>query len=353
MVLLIEALMCMMCVSKKFYSLISSSEFIKRHFVAALKEGNNFMLFDPNFVSDEHEKPFYLLSYEKPTNFSTMKRIPNVIYSDCYQIDFGSASFVFIIDTESRGDIIHLWSPFIRKSLSITISTIGLEKFTFNDSRHLVLGFGYVSQKDHLIVQILYVEDEENEFLHLDMILAGSSVAPRQNCQKKTLSHLLRYFHSEDTWEKIELPVFPWYLCDSISRAFVNNSVHWIPSHVGGDSNDNEPVILSFRLLNEVFGEIKLPAYYNIEVSEMDEEYENEASGTKEFDAVLDRFVHFPSLITSNDEIAIIRTNVGDGKLELCLHDLVLLDAKPENMEVPKGIDDDEEEKEALDTAGV
>ncbi|CAI9090068.1 OLC1v1024758C1 [Oldenlandia corymbosa var. corymbosa] len=404
MVLPIDALMCMMCVSKKFLSLISSSEFIKRHLLAALKEGNKFMLFDPNFVYNEPQKPFYLLSYENPINFSTIKRIPNVIDSDSYQIVSASGGLVFIIDTDSCGAIIHLWNPFIRRSLSLTTSTIGLEKFTFNDSRHLALGFGYVSQwDDHKIVRILYVEEEENGFL-------SSAAAQKKIANKENIIPFVEIFSlRSNTWEKIESSIFPWYLCDSISRDFVNNCVHWMASHVDGNSNNSEPVILSFDLLNEVFREIKLPAYYNFEESKMVEvtiykgnlsllfahnpslgklqhcllfvmeEYGNEASWTKEFDVVLDGFVHFPSLITANDEIAIIRTNVDDGKSELYLHNfcsnesrafgddqievpenvdflpmigsLVLLNAKNENMELLQGIDDDEKEKEALDSA--
>ncbi|CAI9090078.1 OLC1v1024768C1 [Oldenlandia corymbosa var. corymbosa] len=365
MFLPVEALVCLMCVSKFWYSFIASREFINHHFQASYNGGNKFLLSGPNIICGNPLKRFKSLLYMNPLDISCMKKIPCQIDSNCCQIVSSCAGLVCLTDPDRYGVIIHLWNPFIRKSLKITSSSIGVENFTFDDFTQLVLGFGYIFEtNEHKIVRIVYVEEpddeeEEDDFFHARNMIAAHNpgqvvissyfLDASTSVASQNVTHVEVFSLKTNTWREIKAPnVALWYLCDSFSRAFLNNCVHWRAFRK--DDTMDAPVILSFDFLNEVFGEVKLPDQYNFQVSVINEvtvyngklsfltaenlyttdqqrcsffimdEYGNQSSWSTVFNVVLNGIIHVPTMITVEDEIAYVKSNVDEGTIELYLH---------------------------------
>ncbi|KAG8372877.1 hypothetical protein BUALT_Bualt12G0112800 [Buddleja alternifolia] len=60
-------------------------------------------------------------------------------------------------------------------------------------------------------------------------------------------------------WKNIEVDYFPWDVLDMRSKAFLNESLHWIANL--RDFDEDVMVILAFHFGKEVFQQISLPNY--------------------------------------------------------------------------------------------
>ncbi|XP_012853138.1 PREDICTED: F-box/kelch-repeat protein At3g06240-like isoform X3 [Erythranthe guttata] len=99
-------------------------------------------------------------------------------------------------------------------------------------------GFGYYEHtNDYLIIRIAILSDEEDE--------ATSKVEV--------------YSMVANSWKNLEVDRFPWERIELKSEAVMRDSVHWKADYRDGD--EGIPVILAYRMGEEVFRQIGLPNY--------------------------------------------------------------------------------------------
>ncbi|XP_027109556.1 F-box/kelch-repeat protein At3g06240-like [Coffea arabica] len=180
------------------------------------------------------------------------------------------------------GKNLYLWNPCIRKYKCISSSCIDIKKSNRLGSS-LAVGFGYLNQaNDYKIVRIVYIEkdddhflDEDNDYMdgddhddiggdgneiiemEIDEDISASKAESSSNDDRTTEVEV--YSLTRDSWRKVEIQSFPWFLCDYFTRAFVNNCVHWMVFY--RRVNEDESMILAFDLEKEAFQQITVPHY--------------------------------------------------------------------------------------------
>ncbi|KAL3515939.1 hypothetical protein ACH5RR_022841 [Cinchona calisaya] len=300
-----ESLIRCMCVSKAWYALISSGKFIQKHLQVMASRGNQYISCGPRKVCSPG-KSFNLLCAQNP-NFALKKAIPYK-FDSIYCVHVCSSSGLLCLsDVDNFGSLLYLWNPCIRKFKCISSSSIKINHSKRNIS-FLALGFGYLNKKnEYKIVRISNIEkddlpdqyydygendyeiieiesdednngvieiesddansaiieievddvaDDNNEAMEVDDDISDGEV---EVANDNSTTEVEVYSLSTDSWKKIEIQSFPWFMCDNFSRAFVNNRVHWMI--FCRQINKDESMILSFDLDREMFQQIRLPNY--------------------------------------------------------------------------------------------
>ncbi|KAG8363911.1 hypothetical protein BUALT_Bualt19G0071700 [Buddleja alternifolia] len=112
-------------------------------------------------------------------------------------------------------------------------------------------GFAYYDQtNDYKIVRIVSRDED---------VVEGSVNVNAGSSYQAANSKIEVYSLITNSWKNIEVDYFPWGVIDIRSKAFLNESVHWLVNH--RDVDKDVMVILAFHFGNEVFQEISLPNY--------------------------------------------------------------------------------------------
>ncbi|CAA3015253.1 F-box kelch-repeat At3g06240-like [Olea europaea subsp. europaea] len=225
----VKPLICCTCVSKSWYTLITSPEFISAHLNFAIsgnevtpllllrrcvKKIEHYDLYCDSVLFDRH------FTFEFP--FRSINPFFTIIGS-CNGLLCLSDDRVFYMNT------IIIWNPCVRKSVLLPKPNLVYNSYgSFMQS----LGFGFDPVgNDYKIVRITYTD--------LD----------------RCLPQVELYRLSMGLWEDISHLALKYIIYNRSRPAYINGATHWIARYL--DGND---LILLFDMRHEVFREMLLPA---------------------------------------------------------------------------------------------
>ncbi|CAI9784365.1 unnamed protein product [Fraxinus pennsylvanica] len=225
----IKPLICCMCVSRSWYTLITSPEFIATHlnFAIASNEGSPLLLlrrcikkterydlYCDNLLFDRH----FTLDFP----FRSINPFFTIIGS-CNGLLCLSDDRVFYMNT------IIIWNPCVKKSVLLPKPNMVYNSYgSFMQS----FGFGFDPiSKDYKVVRITYTDFNGR------------------------LPQIELYRLSMGVWEDISHLALKYIIHNRSRQIYINGVTHWIARYL--DGND---LILSFDMRDEVFGEMILPA---------------------------------------------------------------------------------------------
>ncbi|KAK4581582.1 hypothetical protein RGQ29_024972 [Quercus rubra] len=243
----VKSLIRFRCVSKSWYSTISSSIFITAHLHRAKSSSSNnnnnrgYLLYSPfpNELNFSSYKELCTASYNSDRTLTHISRF-RVPFSYDFLVSFCNG-MLCLNSIRGRGNVIYLWNPSIRKFKKLLATPL---TYPFHD---VVVGLAYHSQNnDYKILRIVPYKESR-----------GSEV-PAIEAEIYTLS--------TDLWRRVVISVEsfsgsgPSIGCiDDIHESFCifyNGALHSIACC--GDYN----FILSFDVDDERFREILLPQNY-------------------------------------------------------------------------------------------
>ncbi|KAL8048675.1 hypothetical protein ABFS82_07G082000 [Erythranthe guttata] len=231
----VEALAKFQCVCKAWKNIIRDPKFVKDHFQIQAAKGKDYLLYVP--LDRTIERAFTLLcdeTFDQALEFE----IPSE-FRDMSFIIIGSCNGVLCFtDANSFGSTVYLCNPSIRKYRTVINPMFDGVELSCQGDVDFALGFGYYEHtNDYLIIRIAILSDEEDE--------ATSKVEV--------------YSMVANSWKNLEVDRFPWERIELKSEAVMRDSVHWKADYRDGD--EGIPVILAYRMGEEVFRQIGLPNY--------------------------------------------------------------------------------------------
>ncbi|KAL0002021.1 hypothetical protein SO802_015802 [Lithocarpus litseifolius] len=280
----VKTLIRFRCVSKTWFSLISTHDFITMHLNRTLSNTKDppYLLFR-HFNEETEKENFAFLSYEDPFPDDHFSKHPNFVNPKPYWQHFeffdypsdfielhcpykSSNEFWFIVgisnglvcmvdDTPSNTpyDIVPiLWNPSIHKSVFLPSPGVRLPS-SYEPMEYL--GFGYDPiTGDYKVVRLVYLHGwDERSF------------------QGEEPSVVQIYSLRTNAWRTIPGPGHRYIIKEQSLSVFVNGSVHWL-AHVGNvdtdsedDYSDDDPpcnVIFTFNIRDEDFRKMDVPKYY-------------------------------------------------------------------------------------------
>nr|XP_023915986.1 F-box/kelch-repeat protein At3g23880-like [Quercus suber] len=240
----VKSLIRFRCVSKSWYSTITSHKFIKTHLDRAKSSSNNnnYLLYKSQRMSSSLNE----LCTVVHNSDRTLSEISRLQIPDYYIfiVGFCNGMFLSADDDSDYGHVVYLWNPSIRKYKKLPpshfIHTFGPSYYCFT------FGLAYHYQNnDYKILKIFY----DMEFLQQKVMPAEAEV----------------YTLSTDSWRRFKISVESSsgsrpigsvdYLNES-SLLFFNGALHSIACSEG------YKFILSFDVNDERFREILLPQNY-------------------------------------------------------------------------------------------
>lgn len=250
----VKSLVRFTLVSKSWYALITSPNFITTHLtkIQAQKIPNNPSLLLIRRYTKDDKKEHYTINPDDEEDRDENGGGNGQFARKSMELDFPFKSLIgyFRIVGTCNGLVclsddlfgttkpIILWNPSVRKSVTSPAPTINPPlPYMF------VLGFGVDSRQDYKVVRIVYHRDGEFGFL----------VPPEVEVYSLRMGFWRRIMNVNI---KVCIVEFLW------SQAFVNGAVHWIAyRRRGNDDNGGSfgSLVLSFDVDNEVFNEIMLP----------------------------------------------------------------------------------------------
>ncbi|KAJ6948410.1 hypothetical protein NC651_002678 [Populus alba x Populus x berolinensis] len=229
------------CVSKTWYSLISSTTFATHHLNKTTKTKNSDILlfrYCPEESNGEIEHYFLYPDEGFPDNH--LEELDCPFKSTCFGFSniVGSCDGVFcLLDRDFvYNDRAALWNPSIRKTVSIPRPNV---TFTSHGSFVNSLGFGFDSiSNDYKLVRVVYLQDCSFGFDEVPPLVEVYSM--RRGCWRM-ITNDLKYVIREQS-----------------PCAFLNGTCHWF----GYDSMErDEPrhAAVAFNLGDEVFVQMAVP----------------------------------------------------------------------------------------------
>ncbi|CAI9757204.1 unnamed protein product [Fraxinus pennsylvanica] len=224
----VKPLICCMCVSRSWYTLITSPEFVSTHlkFSVASSEGSPLLLLRRCIRKNERYELFYdNESFDRHFRLQFPFRSINsffTIIGSCNGLLCLSDDRVFYMNT------IIVWNPCVKKSVLLPKPNVVYNSY---GSFILSLGFGFDPiRNDYKVVRITYTD--------LD----------------RCLPQVELYRLSMGVWQDISRLSLQYIIHNRSRQAYINGAAHWIARDLYG--NDT---ILLFDMCDEVFGTVILP----------------------------------------------------------------------------------------------
>ncbi|XP_073312170.1 F-box protein At3g07870-like [Primulina huaijiensis] len=227
----VKTLICCTCVSKSWYSLITSPEFISSHlnFTSVTKKDESLLLLRHCLGESEC---YSLYSDEEFCSWNDAMNFPFRSINSYFTI-IGNCNGLLCL-SDDRVLYLHtiiLWNPCIRKSTVLPKPNLIYNSYgTFVQS----FGFGFDPiSSDHKLVRITYADDALYRRPQVEI-----------------------YRLSTGLWQDISYLALDRVIYNRSRPAYVNGATHWIASSIehGADS------IVSFDMCREVFWEMTIPA---------------------------------------------------------------------------------------------
>lgn len=245
------------CVSKSWYSLITSPSFISIHSKYTFDHNSTttsssstakLML---RHYSWAHKKEIYTVNSSSMSSFDQYQELvfPFKSYSQYFEI-VGSCNGILCLSDTYRlnSHTIILWNPTIRKSITLPLPSV-----SFDQIYMFVLGFG--------------CDDKRNEYKVVRIVYRVMD----NKCRVDITPQVEVYELSLDAWRSIRIDAAPQYVISELPvRVFLKGSVHWIgyiPSEEDSDFRDLSLVL--FDMNKEVFREMKLPGVTGLSVLDL------------------------------------------------------------------------------------
>ncbi|KAL2496730.1 F-box/kelch-repeat protein [Forsythia ovata] len=225
----VKLLICCMCVSRSWYTLITSPDFISTHlnFALASNEGPPLLLLRRCCIRKIERYELYCdnVSFDRHFTLEFPFRSINpffTIIGSCNGLLCLSDDRLFYMNT------IIIWNPCIKKSVLLPEPNLVYNSYgSFMQS----LGFGFDPiAKDYKVVRITYTDFD------------------------RRLPQIELYRLSMGVWEDITHLALKYIIHNRSRQAYINGATHWIARYV--DGND---LILVFDMCAEVFREMILP----------------------------------------------------------------------------------------------
>lgn len=245
----IKSLISFTAVSKSWYSLITSSDFVKAHLATTQTQKQPSLLLLRRFNKDE-KKEYFSVHPDNSVAGAGNGEDPFILNS--VELDFpleSSLGYIRVVgtcdglvclwdDLFSTAKPIIVWNPSIH-----TLVTLPSPSINPQCPYMCVLGFGVDSSWDHKVVRIVYSKNTDLEMLWPPEVEI--------------------YSLNRSLWKRVNKASFRYQIAEYIwSQAFVSGSVHWIANV----SAENDEVgrsmrrsIVGFDMDKEVFNEILLP----------------------------------------------------------------------------------------------
>ncbi|XP_073128494.1 F-box/kelch-repeat protein At3g23880-like [Henckelia pumila] len=226
----VKNLICCTCVSKSWYSLITSPEFISSHlnFTSATEKDASLLLLRRCLADSEC---YSLYTDEKFCTWNDTLKFPFTSINSYFTI-IGNCNGLLCL-SDDRVLYLHtiiLWNPCIRKSIVLPKPNLIYNSFgTFVQS----FGFGFDPiSSDYKLVRITYVDDAQEPLPQVEI-----------------------YRLSTGMWQDISYLALDCVIYNRSRPAYINGSTHWIANSIQrGD------LIVSFDMCREVFRKMTIPA---------------------------------------------------------------------------------------------
>ncbi|XP_010665975.2 F-box/kelch-repeat protein At3g23880 [Beta vulgaris subsp. vulgaris] len=238
------------CICKSWFSLLTSPTFLSTLATFNLRNSidtQNFQLFREaiNIHSEDCCTKFTVYSN---SNFLLKKTEFECPVGKKHHVVSSADGLVCLFDFYSRNpgmEPLILWNPSIRKTLVAPVPVNGtVVEFTSGGFPKLIFGFGYDSSSNgYKVVQISYHN-------------GGRGVSDGTSFQANV------YCVSNCEWKNLGLSVVPQNIITIRWRGvYLNGVIHWVCNvNVNVDGKDRiHRTILTFKLGNEEFSELKLP----------------------------------------------------------------------------------------------
>lgn len=130
-----------------------------------------------------------------------------------------------------------LWNPCIQKFVTLPLPEVKIEV-----PHMFVLGFGgdLVEKGEYKLVRVVYVKNEDGVYNVPPEVEVYSS---KRGVWRRVMGVGIKHCMVEFMW----------------CQVFVNGAVHWIAYDVVANGGGVRSLVMSFRIADEVFGEIMLP----------------------------------------------------------------------------------------------
>uniref|UniRef100_A0A6M2EQ14 F-box domain-containing protein n=1 Tax=Populus davidiana TaxID=266767 RepID=A0A6M2EQ14_9ROSI len=229
------------CVSKTWYSLISSTTFATHHLNKTTKTKNSDILlfrYCPEESNGEIEHYFLYPDEGFPDNHLEELDCPFKSTGFGFSNIVGSCDGVFcLLDRDFvYNDRAALWNPSIRKTVSIPRPNV---TFTSHGSFVNSLGFGFDSiSNDYKLVRVVYLQDCSFGFDEVPPLVEVYSM--RRGCWRMITNDLKYVIREQST-------------C-----AFLNGACHWI-GYNSVERDEPRHAAVAFNLGDEVFVQMAVP----------------------------------------------------------------------------------------------
>ncbi|KAJ9174519.1 hypothetical protein P3X46_013156 [Hevea brasiliensis] len=252
------------CVSKLWYSLISSPNFIfmHAHFTSTTNKNKHAQIMIRHY-SRTYGKEIFTVHFNRDMSFGDYQLLDcPVKSSNGYLLDIVGSCNGLVCLTDSgiaaatgggympqlpNPKPIFLWNPSLGKSMTLPLRG--------NSGRRLVLGLGFDSKSfDYKVVRI---EFRYGAVSGIDIFALSENSWRRSYGAKRKVG-------------------FPSYDFLKLPQAFVNGNIHWIGYHQTKKEglNHRTLIVATFDVGNEVFGELAMPNETAHEVFLPDENYQ-------------------------------------------------------------------------------
>ncbi|XP_059629761.1 F-box protein CPR1-like [Cornus florida] len=228
----IKTLIRCACVCKSWYSLVTNPSFITTHLNVSSNNSNDLVLIRSVYGDDANQVNYSLLRCENEVLCDYAKlELPLKTDNNHYLRIMGSCNGLVCL---SHDYVLYLWNPSIRK-------TIALPPLRVNFQSHgafvHTIGIGYNAQTDdYKVIRIVYLHKTNNFQPPAEIDIFSLSTGTWRNISHLGPPHII------NQWA---LPVY------------LNGAAHWISYGKRGENFFR--LIVSFHMVDEIFGEIMLP----------------------------------------------------------------------------------------------